>query len=240
MLDSLLASFSRAHAQGAFLLTLLSQVREPSADTALRLEQLATKLARPEDIERYLSAMRSGSGTGPMMAQRFLAPPYMLEDLAHLPEGTLGHAYRRHMLDNGLKADFFAPIEPSDDAAYARLRMYQTHDIWHVVTGYSTSTAGEVSIVGFYLGQFDRYAGPNAHHAMGFTAMLAGTAFMHAALMRPDRMRPFYRGFTEGFTRGQTARSLFAARWEEMWERPLVDIRAEYGVGERAAARASA
>ena len=42
-------------------------------------------------------------------------------------------------------------VPPDPRAAYLAQRMRQTHDIWHVLTGYATDVAGEVQLQAFTL-----------------------------------------------------------------------------------------
>ena len=76
--------------------------------------------------------------------------------LERLPEGTLGREYARFLRDNGLTLDVFqrptgAGIDPR--AAYLAQRLRQTHDIWHVVTGYQADVPGEVLLQAFTFAQ---------------------------------------------------------------------------------------
>jgi ubiquinone biosynthesis protein Coq4 len=231
---------ARVYAQAAILRTLVAQIQEPSPDKVLALETQLTRLATDADVEKYLAALRSCAPTRKMLDERWLPAAYSLDDLERCAPGTLGEAYRRHMIENDLRPDFFAPIAPDDDFGFARLRMYQTHDLWHAVTGYPTSVLGEVAIVGFYLGHFERHMGDRAAAAIAFTAILSGTMLMHAALFRQDRITHFYRALFEGWTRGQAAEPFFAVRFEEMWDRPLADVRKELGVGPSRLARVEA
>jgi ubiquinone biosynthesis protein Coq4 len=213
-----------------FAHTLLAQIHSPSAENVLALEQIAVRLARPDDIDGYLQAARSSPATAGMLRDRYLPAPYTLDSLAHCAAGTLGHAYRTHMLDNGLSADFFPPIEPDTDDAYFRLRMYQTHDIWHALLAYPTDIEGEAGIVGFYLGHFDRHTGRGGHRIMGFAAILAASLCMHAAIVDTSHLRPYFRAIMDGWYRGQCALPLMAERWEEMWHVPVDELRARYAI----------
>jgi ubiquinone biosynthesis protein COQ4 len=239
-LSAILSVPARALAQASVLRALVAQIKEPSAETVLALEPHLTRLARSEDVDRYLASMRACPATAQMLEQRYLPPAYTLDDLAVHAPGTLGAAYRHHMVENDLSPDYFekpSAIEGTKDAedfAYARLRFYQTHDIWHAVTGYPTSVLGEVAIVGFYLGHFEAHMGDRAASAIGFSAILAGTMLLHAALFRQDRITHFYRALFDGWTRGRAARPFFAVRWEEQWDRPLEEIRQELAVPPRA------
>jgi ubiquinone biosynthesis protein Coq4 len=221
---------SRIYAQAAAVRTLMAQIQEPSPERVLALERHLTSLARPEDVDRYLGALRACPATQKMLEERYLPAPYALDELERCAPGSLGHAYRRHMIDNDLRPDFFAPIDPADDFAYTRLRFYQTHDLWHVVTGYPTSVLGEAGIVGFYLGHQERHLGDRAGPVAAFSAILAGGLILHGALFRPERLVHFLRAIVEGWHVGRAAAPFFAVRWEQMWDRPLDEIRSELGV----------
>ncbi len=229
---------ARVLAQASVVRTLVTMIQEPTAEKVLALETHLTKLATDADVEKYLAALRACPATAKMIEDRWLPAPYTLDDLERCAPGTLGHAYRQHMIENDLRPDYFDPIDPSDDFALARLRLYQTHDLWHTVTGYPTTTLGEVGIVGFYLGHFERHMGDRAGAAAAFSAILAGTTILHAALFRQDRITHFFRALVEGWHRGQAAQPFFAVRWEEQWDRPLADLRRALDVTPARASRA--
>jgi len=231
---------ARVVAQASVVRTLVSMIQEPTADKVLALETHLTKLATEADVQKYLSALRACPATAKMIEDRWLPAPYTLDDLERCAPGTLGHAYRQHMIENDLRPDYFETIEPDDDFAFTRLRLYQTHDVWHAVTGYPTTTIGEVGIVGFYLGHFERHMGDRAGAAAAFSAILAGTTVLHAALFRQDRITHFMRALVEGWTRGQAAEPFFAVRWEEQWDRPLTELRRAMSVGPSRYARTDA
>ena len=66
--------------------------------------------------------------------------------MAALPEGTLGHGYYRFLHDQGLSPAPFEDIPYDGDPLirYGILRLRQTHDLWHVLTGYAMDTRGEI------------------------------------------------------------------------------------------------
>ena len=78
-----------------------------------------------------------------------------LAALRRLPAGTLGREYTRFLDDNGITPDAFATLPDVGDprAAYVMLRMRQTHDLWHVLTGYAPDVRGEVLLQAFTYGQ---------------------------------------------------------------------------------------
>ena len=152
------------------------------------------------------------------------ARPFDLDSLAHCNPGTLGYEYRRFMIDNGLKPDFVVADDRADESGIFSRRMSQTHDLWHVVTGYKTDLLGEFGNAGFYLGQYHAHGGEDAHVLMRLAATLVSAASLYAALFDQVLCRKAMAGVVEGWQKGQTAKPLFAVRWEEMWDRPLAEI----------------
>jgi ubiquinone biosynthesis protein Coq4 len=151
----------------------------------------------------------------------FRAEPYKLEELAKLPADTLGGAYARHMKVNGLRQDYYQDVPPRHRMQYLRLRMRQTHDIWHVLTGLGTDDFDEVSIQGFYAGQF----------TTSMAAIIAAGAFLKSVLRgRFDELEKYVDAFCEGYCAGKRAESLLAVRWEELWGENLESLRRRYRI----------
>src|SRR5581483_1426369 len=70
--------------------------------------------------------------------------------LRRLPDGTLGREYVRFLDDNHITPDVFQKPEIGDDRiAYVMQRVRQTHDLWHVLTGYTPDVPGEILLQAF-------------------------------------------------------------------------------------------
>jgi ubiquinone biosynthesis protein COQ4 len=141
-------------------------------------------------------------------------------DFAHLralPADTLGGAYVRMMDESGLSPDIFkAPPGVEPDLAFVAQRIRQTHDLWHVLTGLATDVPGEVSLQAF------------THAQLGLRLSLFLTAFGLLIFgLRYPRMFGLVRGWHRA---GRQAPLLLAVRWEALWERPLVEVRAALGL----------
>jgi ubiquinone biosynthesis protein COQ4 len=82
-----------------------------------------------------------------------------LQDLLRLPRGTFGYEYARWMRDNGFHSEnHIAPTNALEEAGesdqqYLCERILETHDFWHVLTGYNCDAAGELGLLAFTLGQ---------------------------------------------------------------------------------------
>jgi ubiquinone biosynthesis protein COQ4 len=172
------------------------------------------------EIKKYLEAHPVW---GAMLKDRYLAPKYAIADLAQYAPGTLGNAYYKHMTDNGFDLEFYPPIKVVDDLSYLNLRVTQTHDIWHAVTGYGTDAVGEIGLQAFYLGQ-------SGTDDDGFAMLLISAACMYAVLKEQHITGTLIEAISEGYKLGKAAKSIHSAHWEEMWDKPLADIRAEYNL----------
>ena len=75
--------------------------------------------------------------------------------LRKLPDGTLGREYTRFLDDHGITPDAFFALPDVGDLRVARLmlRFRQTHDLWHVLTGYEPDVAGELLLQAFMYAQ---------------------------------------------------------------------------------------
>lgn len=178
-----------------------------------------------EAYELVLAHVKAAPGVSDMIAERYLAPEADIDALLRCPEGSLGHAYAHHITDNGFDPDYFRKIDVADDLDYVLMRIRQTHDIWHVVTGFDTSRIGELSLKAFELAQIRR---PMA-------AVITTGGVMRYLLKDPEHLGDVLRGISLGYRLGLAAQPLLAQRWELDWDRPLDRWRAELMIDVRAA-----
>ncbi len=172
-------------------------------------------------LDRVPDPYRGNGALEAMWQARFRAAPYEIEDLAKLPADTLGGAYARHMKTNGLRADFYDDVPARHRMHYLRLRIRQTHDIWHVLTGLGTDEFDEVALQAFYSGQFPNSTG----------AIIAVAAFLKSMLRgRFDELFKHMESFAEGYCAGRHSGSLIAVKWEELWTEKLETLRQRYRI----------
>jgi ubiquinone biosynthesis protein Coq4/drug/metabolite transporter (DMT)-like permease len=146
---------------------------------------------------------------------------YDVDALARMPADTLGGAYGRHMKANGLRPDFYEDVKPRHRMHYLRLRMRQTHDIWHVLTGFGTDEFGEVGVQAFYFGQFTN----------GMAAMLAAAVLLKYLLRgKFAELEKHFDAICQGYVNGKRAQPMLAVKWEELWGEKVETLRKRYGV----------
>ena len=192
------------------------------------------EVAPASAIEQYLELFRSQPGAIEYLEERHLPAPLSLDDLAEHEPGSLGPAYRSFIVDNGLMENLATDYRTlherlgrqgaldrmPDDLRYAVVRGFMLHDFVHTITGNPPSVRGELTVAGFHFAQMQY-----PYHAFRL-AVTTG----HVALVNPSGIVMVMDAFCEGWMRGRQADNIHFTKWEQQLDRPLEEIRAEYGV----------
>lgn len=142
--------------------------------------------------------------------------------------GTVGAAYRQFIRKNNISAAGLAEAgrramttEPAYRHPYSWFgrRNRDIHDVWHVLTGYSTDGLGEGCVVAFSYAQTG---------SRGFALIAFGVARI-GKKARPDQ--PFYRCIWEAFQAGRGAKWLVGEDYERLFAEPLADARKRLNIG---------
>lgn len=211
---------------------------------ALGLSAYSTLVRDPNQLEKVF-ALRdhiADDATLTMMVDHFRKDPrgadalaqrprigrVDLDALARLPADTLGGAFARNMRAFGLDPGALPHRESHDEASFLDAHLYETHDVWHTVTGFGVDVAGELGLQAFYAAQFPA--------KLSYAILSAG--LLNTMLVAMDDADRRMEAITEGWAIGRRAKPFFGARWAEWWARPLADVRAELDVRPAGAARA--
>ena len=139
-----------------------------------------------------------------------------LKVLAKLPEGTLGRVFADHMIKSKLDpAGIPVPHVEPGDLRYVKAHLRETHDVWHVVTGFNTDVAGEIGLQAFYLAQF-----PSR-----LSAVLIAMALVHLATKNMEPRDAIMNQVMRGWAIGKRAKLFFGFEWAKHWETPIADVR---------------
>lgn len=155
-----------------------------------------------------------------MWAQKKMMKPFNLKEMQKLPVGTVGRAFADHMISRNLDPDFYNVLEINSEETYAMMRLRQTHDLWHVFTGFDTNVPDELGLQAFMLAQTHSPLAP----------MLIGSGLVKNGLMEPAKARDIVLKVSQGWQMGMNAKNVFAIDWESHWETPLKDLRSQYQV----------
>lgn len=176
-------------------------------------------LVSEEGSAQVVDRMLSHPKTAAMVKSRFLGK-WDLDELLKLPTNSFGHIYARHMKENNIQPDFYPGVPGNSDLVYIQMRGRQTHDIWHVLTGFPTTHAGEAGEHSFVQAQFGGRVG----------ATIAGIFLMHAALYDPKLLPEILNAIARGWSLGKRAAPLFGEKFEDHWHRDLREYQRELGL----------
>jgi len=172
-----------------------------------------------------------------LIEERRLCGPYSSESLLAMPKGSLGHTYATALKAMGYDINFFP--EPAffnnleEDADYINYRVYATHDIHHIVSGFSLDNFGELGVISISVAQF-------SHPGLAFTDLIAMLMSWLLTDTPIDQLESeaeqartaayAFRMISQGLEMGLAAQPLFPVIWEERFEQNLDELRAELGI----------
>jgi ubiquinone biosynthesis protein COQ4 len=186
--------------------------------------ELADSLSTDEVMGEFLAFIRRD----PTGARALVEHPRVRivgAELRALPPGTLGREYIDFMDANGLNAEDL-PTRPAENAAdFVRAHLFETHDIWHVVTGFKTDLAGELGLQAFYLAQLPARLSP----------LLLAVGMVNTLVYDFDQRDVRMDAIAHGWRLGKQTQQLFGQRWNDLWAVPLAEVQKRLGVTASAA-----
>jgi ubiquinone biosynthesis protein Coq4 len=169
--------------------------------------------------EETLAVLKADPKTAAAASARRVFGPIVLADLERLPEGTLGRVFAAHCRAREINPNLVY-VPPDDEVGWLLNHLYQSHDIWHVVTGWGNALPGEVGLGGFYAGQLRSPA--------FFGYMLA--LVMLNAVGRRANVDPLFAALSVGYRMGKSSEPLFGVAWDELWGKPFAEVRERFGI----------
>ena len=187
--------------------------------------ELIEALSGPSD-DRVFQAFASDPRGRKLLGERasLLEALSDRQRLRDMPPGSLGRTYASFMDAADLSPDGLVQASERDGAVpqdtasdWHGCRLRDSHDLWHVLTGYGRDEAGEVALLAFTYGQL-RNAGIGVIVLAGALIGLVHGGFGWPAFLRAAKKR------------GATAEALQFAPFESWLHRPLDEVRRECGV----------
>ncbi len=145
--------------------------------------------------------------------------PIRLEALEELPERTLGRVFAAHCRTRSLNPNLVR-VPPTDEIGWLLNHLFQTHDVWHVVTGWGNDIAGEIGLGAFYAAQLGNPA---------FFGYLLALVQLNMVWRGAD-LGQFFEAFCAGYESGKQSQPLFGADWDALWAVPLDEVRTRFGI----------
>jgi ubiquinone biosynthesis protein Coq4 len=143
-----------------------------------------------------------------------------LDALAREPASSLGASFAAHLREHRLDPAALPVRAANSDGEYVIAHLYETHDVWHVLTGFGTDRAGELGLQAFYLAQAP------SRVAQGLLAI----GGLNTLIFEFDDYVRRMDAIVHGWTLGRRARCLLGIDWASRWHVPLAEVRRELGI----------
>ena len=212
----------QALANAQALLSFVRIVRDPN-----RLDEvfeLSDKLAgaHPEELAAMVDALGRTEKGAKALRERPRLGKLSLSALGEYPEGTLARGFADFLGERGLDPASIPTLEVHDEGSFVRAHLYETHDLWHVVTGFDTDVAGELGLQAFYAAQVPGKLP---------IALLSGGMLNTLIYADGDRARRLA-AISRGWTMGERAAPFFGTDWAQLWSTPLAEVRSALRLSE--------
>ncbi|MFO0614266.1 MAG: Coq4 family protein [Polyangiaceae bacterium] len=182
--------------------------------------ELREHLEDPKILDPILASLRADPKAAAALREMPRLGRVDLDWLERMPEGSLGREFALHMKRQGLDPAAIPTLSAKTEYQYLSAHLYETHDIWHVVTGFATDVPGELGLQAFYYAQFPA----------GLSAMLLAAGLLNTTLYRIDERTARMDAIVAGYELGKKAQPFFGTRWAELWTKNLEGIRRDLGV----------
>jgi ubiquinone biosynthesis protein COQ4 len=171
-------------------------------------------------MKACIERMKADRATRKCIEDRYLGPELDLDTLITYPTGSLGYTYAKVMKHLGYAAHFYGD-RPSieEETDYVTMRVRKTHDLHHIVTGFSMIGPGELGVIAITALQ------------TGYPAfMTLDLGAIALSMMRVDGWGDQVRYVRRGWDMAERIKPLMGVRWEEGLDKPLDVWRRELNV----------
>ena len=217
-----------------------TRLRPPRRDWGVALRALRRLMDDKDDTGQVFEIMRAlngnatrkgyarllGTVSGGRLAYARVELAERLADrawLAPFAPGTLGATYRDFTDRGGISPEGLVEvsrnvmIELEHPLAWFGRRTRDSHDLWHVLTGYNLDRLGEASLVAFSYAQTG---------ALGWAVIAVGAALRYARAGALGHVR----AIAQGYRSGRRARWLAGEDYLALLAEPLDVVRARLGI----------
>src|SRR5262245_6833586 len=171
-------------------------------------------------MKTCIERMRADPTMRKCMEDRYLGPELDLDALVAYPRGSLGYTYARVMKRLGFAPHFYTD-RPSieEDTDYVTMRVRKTHDLHHIVTGFSMIGPGELGVIAITALQY------------GYPAfMTLDLGAIALSMMRVEGWGDQVHHVRAGWDMADRIKPLLGVRWEDGLDKPLDVWRRELNV----------
>jgi ubiquinone biosynthesis protein Coq4 len=167
-----------------------------------------------------IERMKADRATRACIEDRYLGPELDLDELLTYPRGSLGYTYARVMKHLGYAPHFYGDRPSIDDETdYVTMRVRKTHDLHHIVSGFSMIGPGELGVIAITALQY------------GYPAfMTIDLGAIALSMLRVEGWGQSIHYVRTGWDMAERAVPLLGVRWEEGLHKPLDRWRQELNI----------
>lgn len=199
-------------------------IQNPRKFSELRMKVITRSYSTPI-AQASRRALLNDLDISKLVKERYWGEWPNVSFLTELPDGTLGKEFITLLASTDYQS-LPNPIltnSMADDEEWLHYRLRHTHDIWHVVTGFPTTFAGEAALHAFMVMQL-RWPG---------SLLLICAYLMERCLKGPAPGEiDIGLAIAFGLQLGFICAPMASQRWEEGWDWPLTKWRSLLGIKE--------
>ena len=207
------------------LLSLIDKVAGSKVD-AQNVFDIEDVLGEGPQMQKCLQAVLSHPASAQLVEERYTGPELNLDTLLKCPKGSLGWTYAKVLSTMKYDPQFYRKREINSDIDYIIQRVRKTHDLHHILTGFSFDDCGEFGVISVTIGQIQYPA---------FQLLCLLGSFLSFATNAPSKGNevPLAYNFdliSQGIRIARQAKPLFPIKFEEGLDRPIEEWRTELNI----------
>lgn len=183
-------------------------------------------LANSPQMQKCLQAIQSNPSSARLLEERYLGPELILKTLLQYPKDSLGWTYAKVLSAMEYDPQFYRKRDINSDIDYITHRVRKTHDLHHILTGFSFDDLGEFGVLSVSSGQI-KYPAAQLACLLGTTLSFITLA---PSVGTQENLEYLFDLITQGIRISREAKLLFPIKFEEGLDRPIEDWRTELGI----------
>jgi ubiquinone biosynthesis protein Coq4 len=177
-------------------------------------------------MQRCLTKVRNEPASAKVLEERYMGEDYDFEKMLKMHPHSLGWTYAKVLTALGYDPNFYRLREIESDVDYITHRVRKTHDLHHILTGFSFDDYGEMGVISVTFGQI-------AYAPFTLMALLGSFLSYVTDAKSPEIDNQLEYNFdtaSAGIQIARQANPLFPVKWEENLDRPIDELRSELNI----------
>lgn len=196
--------------------------------------EIGNRFQNTNPMELCIRMIMDEPNSAAMVKERYIGAEYDLQAMLAMPKDSLGWTYATILSTMGYDPEFYPhATENMTDGEYISFRTGKTHDIHHILTGFSLDNFGELGVISIAAGQtrFPSFLFVDLLSLM--MSFFFSEQLYNEASSPPEQAQTLkykLELISQGLAIAKQAKPLFPIKWEEGFEKPLEQWRTELNI----------